>query len=196
MMKKLVKAYKTVLLCSLFFVGVATYAQQTDQSVRTYFPKGSLSLRTNVVPWLMLMPNAGFEYKASDNIGLIVDGTFARWSLDTANKYWHLWNVAPQVRYYMGKPKYNYVGLQYMMGEYNLTGTQGSYLGGGLTLGHQFDCGYNLLVDVGFSLGYLYLYDTEEYTRKNEINVRTKDKYSHGYWGPTGASITLVWKIN
>lgn len=195
-MNKQMKANKTVIFCILFFVSIVTYAQQSKQYSQTYFKKGSLSLRTNAVPWLMLMPNAGFEYKASNNIGLIVDGAFARWNLETANKYWHVWHVAPQARYYIGDPKYNYLGLQYMMGEYNLTGTQGSYMGGGLTLGHQFDCGHNLLVDVGFSLGYLYLYNTEEYTHKNGMNVRTKDKYSHGYWGPTGASITFVWKIN
>ncbi|MBK5720795.1 DUF3575 domain-containing protein [Dysgonomonas sp. Marseille-P4677] len=195
-MTNLMKMNKTVLLCILFFMSIAVYAQQPERSSQTYFEKGSLSLRSNAVPWLMLMPNAGFEYKPSDNIGLIVDGAFAHWSLNTTNKYWHLWNVAPQVRYYIGELKDNYLGLQYMMGSYNLTGKQGSYMGGGLTLGHQFDCGQNLLVDVGISLGYLYLYDTEEYTRKNNVNVRTKDKYSHGYWGPTSASITFVWKIN
>lgn len=195
-MNKQMRANKTVIFCILFFVSIVTYAQQSEQSLQTYFKKGSLNLRTNTIPWLMLTPNLGIEYKASDNIGLIVDGAFAQWSLNSANKYWHLWNVAPQARYYIGELKYNYLGLQYMIGEYNLTGTQGSYLGGGVTLGHQFDCGHNLLVDVGLSLGYLYLYDTEEYTRKNGMNVRTKDKYSRGYWGPTSASITFVWKIN
>lgn len=178
------------------FLCISVYAQQSEQPSQTLFKKGSLSLRTNTIPWLMLAPNLGIEYKASDNIGLIVDGAFAQWSLNSTNKYWHLWNVAPQARYYAGELKYNYLGLQYTMGEYNLTGKQGSYLGGALTLGHQFYCGHNLLVDVGLSLGYLYLYDTEEYAHKNGINIRTKDKYSHGYWGPTSASITFVWKIN
>lgn len=195
-MTKLMEAKKTILFCILLFAGLEIYAQQANQTSQTHFEKGSLALRTNTIPWLMLIPNVGFEYKASDNIGLIVDGAFSHWSLNITNKYWHLWNVAPQVRYYIGEPKYNYLGFQYTMGEYSLTGTQGSYLGGGLTLGRQFDCGHNLLVDVGLSLGYLYLYDTEEYTRKNGINIRTKDKYSHGYWGPTSASITFVWKIN
>lgn len=191
------KTKKIVLMmCTLFLIGGCIYAQKTHQPAETYFSKGSLSLRTNTIPWLMLMPNAGIEYKASDNIGLIVDGAYAHWSLNATNKYWHVWNVAPQVRYYTGISKDNYVGAQYTMGSYNLTGKQGDYMGGGLTLGHQFDCGRNLLVDVGLSLGYLYLYDTEEYIQKNGVNIRTKDKYSHGYWGPTGASITFVWKIN
>lgn len=191
-----IKVRQTVLICTLFFMGVVSYAQETTQSSQSYFPKGSLSLRTNIATWAMLMPNVGAEYKTSDNIGLLVEGTFARWNLSSTDKYWHIWNVAPQIRYYAESDKASYLGGQYTMGEYNLTGKQGCYLGGGLTLGHQFYCGYNILVDLGVSLGYLHLYDTEEYTRKNNVNIRTKDKYSHGYWGPIGASITFVWKIN
>lgn len=187
---------RSIILSLLFLLCITMDAQETRNTSQTYFSEGGFSLRTNTLPWLMLVPNAGFEYKVSDNIGLIFDGAFARWSLETSNKYWNIWNIAPQARYYMGKLKDNYVGAQYTMGEYNLTGTQGNYLGGGLTFGHQFDCGYNLLVDLGLSIGYLYLKDIEEYTRKDGVNISTRDKYSHGYWGPTGASITFVWKIN
>ncbi|MDU1891997.1 MAG: DUF3575 domain-containing protein [Dysgonomonas sp.] len=190
------KAKRIVFFYTLFFVCIISYAQETKQSSAAYLPKGSFSLRSNTVPWLLLVPNAGFEYKVSDNLGLIVDGAFARWSLNTTNKYWHIWNVAPQVRYYMGKAKNSYMGGQYTMGDYNLTGSQGSYMGGGLTLGHQFDCGHNLLVDLGLSLGYLYLYDKEEYTRINGENVRDGSKTSNGYWGLTGLNVTFIWKIN
>lgn len=187
---------KSIILFVLLFFHISLFAQKDEQLPQSFFPKGSLSFRSNAVPWLLLIPNVGFEYKVSDAVGVIVDGAYSKWNLDTSNKYWNVWNVAPQVRYYTGKFKDSYIGGQYMMGEYNLTGTQGNYLGGGLSLGHQFDCGHNLMVDLGLSLGYLYLFDTEEYSRKKEVNIRTRDKYSHGYWGPTGVSITFVWKIN
>lgn len=190
------KARKIMFLCTLFFVCIFSYAQEIKQSGLTYFSKGSLSVRSNSVPWLLLVPNLGIEYKASDNVGLIVDGAFAHWSLNTTNKYWHIWNVAPQVRYYVGKAKNSYIGGQYTMGDYNLIGNQGSYMGGGLTLGHQFYCSHNLFVDLGLSLGYLYLYDKEKYARINGENVRNGSKTSNGYWGPTGLNITFVWKIN
>lgn len=180
-----------LLLCFSFLS-----AQENTTTPDNYFPKGSMSLRTNSVPWLMLMPNLGAEYKASDNIGLVVDGSWAHWSLNTQNKYWRIWNVAPQVRYYTGKLKDNYIGLQYTMGEYNLTGNQGKYIGGGITLGHQFNCGKNLMVDLGISLGYLYLHDKEEYQRIDGHDYRTTPKSSHGYWGPTGLTVSFVWKIN
>jgi len=183
-----------VLLLTGLSIGI--YAQEKSLDESTYFPKGSFSLRTNAVPWLMLTPNIGVEYKASDNIGLLLDGGWAHWKLNTKNKYWRIWNVAPQMRYYSGKLKDNYIGLQYTMGEYNLSGYQGKYMGGGLTLGHQFYCGKNLMVDLGISLGYLYLHDKEEYNHINGHDYRMSGKTSHGYWGPTGATISFVWKIN
>lgn len=195
-MMNLMKTSKTVLLYILFFTGILSHAQEVKQSPPTYFPKGSLILRTNSLSWLMLKPGLGLEYKVSDNIGLIVDGAFSRRGRSVNDKYWHFCDLAPQVRYYAGEFKYNYLGVQYTMGEYNMTEIQGNYLGGGLTFGHQFDYGHNLSVDVGLSVGYLYLYDTEKYIRTSGGNIRTRDKYSHGYWGLTGASITLVWKIN
>lgn len=168
----------------------------STETLPSYSPKGSLSLRSNLASWLMLTPNLGIEYKATDNIGLLVDGSYAHWKLNTQNRYWRMWNVAPQMRYYTGSLKDSYLGIQYTMGEYNLTGDQGKYMGGGLTLGHQFYCGHNLMIDLGLSLGYLYLHDREEYQRIDGHDYRTKGKSSNGYWGPTGLSVTFVWKIN
>lgn len=184
---------------TLFFLlsfSIMFYGQSSVEELPTYSPKGSLSLRTNVVPWAMLMPNIGVEYKASDHIGLIAEGGWTHWSLNTPNKYWRMWNIAPQARYYFAEAKYNYIGVQYTMGEYNLTGRQGKYMGGGLTLGHQFYAGKNLMVDLGLSLGYLHLYDKEKYQRIDGHDYRDGRKTANGYWGPTGLSMTFVWKIN
>lgn len=183
----------------LFFLlagSLFMYGQSSIEPFPSCFHQGSLSIRTNVAPWLMLTPNIGVEYKVSDGVGILVDGGWAHWKLNTRNKYWRVWNVAPQVRYYAGSQADNYIGIQYTMGEYNLTGNQGRYMGGGFTLGHQFYCSRRLMVDLGLSLGYLYLHDKEEYERIDGYNYRTKVKSSHGYWGPTGLSISFVWKIN
>ena len=185
-----------LLILSLLFLPFMANAQNSTETEQTYSPKGSLSLRTNAATWLLLTPNLGIEYKATDRLGLLVDGGWAHWKLNTQNKYWRIWNVSPQVRYYTGTLKDNYIGLQYTMGEYNLTGSQGKYMGGGLTLGHQFDCGRNLMVDLGLSLGYLYLHDKEEYQRIDGHNYRSGKKTANGYWGPTGLTVSFVWKIN
>lgn len=180
----------------LLALSLYSYGQSSTKVLPTYSPKESISLRTNVIPWLMLTPNLGVEYKTSDHVSLIVDGGWAHWSLNTQNKYWRIWNLAPQARYYIGASKYNYIGAQYTMGEYNLTGNQGKYMGGGLTIGHQFYASKNLMVDLGFSLGYLHLYDKEKYQRIGGVDYRDGKKTANGYWGPTGISMTFVWKIN
>ena len=100
------------------------------------------------------------------------------------------------MRYYIGESKCNYIGGQYALGQYNLTGRQGKYMGGGLTLGHQFYAGTNLMVDLGVSVGYLHLYDKEKYHRVDGVDYRRSDKASNGYWGLTGLSMTFVWKID
>ena len=185
-----------VLCILLFALSLYSYGQRNTESLPTYSPKGSVSLRTNVGPWLMLTPNIGLEYKTSNRIGLIIEGGWAHWNLNTPNKYWRIWNIAPQARYYAGKFKDNYVGLHYTMGQYNLTGNQGKYMGGGPTLGHQFNPGKNLMVDLGLSLGYLHLYDKEKYQHIGGVDYQNGTKTANGYWGPTGISISLVWKIN
>lgn len=186
---------KITLLC-LFSCTLLHAQSQKNPPEADYSSKGSISLRSNVVPWMILMPNAGIEYKPSNQVGFIVDGGWMRWSMNTADKYWHMWNVAPQVRYYAGESKYNYIGTQYTMGEYNFEGSQGKYLGGGLTLGHQFYVSKNLMVDLGFSMGYLHLYNKEEYNHIDGHDYRRGKKTSRGYWGPTGLSLTFVWKVN
>lgn len=179
-----------LLSCSLL------YGQSSNESLPSYSPKGSLSLRSNIVSWLILTPNVGIEYKTSDYIGLLVDGGWAHWNVNMTNRYWRMWNISPQMRYYSAESKYNYIGLQYTIGQYNLTGNQGKYTGGSLTLGHQFYAGKNLMIDLGFSFGYLYVYGKEEYKRIDSIDYRISNKTANGYWGPTGLSVALVWKIN
>ncbi len=190
------KTKKIGLLFYLLLLGSIVIAQDIQQTLPTYFPKGSVNLRTNSISWLCLVPSLGIEYKTSDHIGLLIDGAYAHWNLNTANEYWCIWNVSPQIRYYTGNEKGSYIGGKYTMGDYNFTGKQGNFMGGGFTLGHQFEFGKNILVDLGLSIGYLYLYDKEKYTRINGVNVRNGSKTSNGYWGPIGANATFVWKIN
>lgn len=185
---------KLTLLCLL--ACTLLHAQNQDFQSTTYLPKGSLSLRSNVIPWLILMPNAGMEYKPSDRVGLIVDGGWMRWNMKMTDKYWRMWNVAPQIRYYVGASKNSYIGAQSTMGEYNFTGSQGVYMGGGLSLGHLFYAGKNLMVDLGLSLGYLHLSKKEDYKHIDGKNYRDSQRTSNGYWGPTNLSMTFVWKIN
>ena len=179
----------------LLALSLYSYGQGNTQSSPDYSPKGSLSLRTNLIHWVMLTPNLGVEYKAAGRIGLIAEGGWAHWNLNSPNKYCRMWNIAPQARYYMGEDRRGYIGAQYTMGEYNLLGGQGRYKGAGLTLGRQFYAGKNLMVDLGLSLGYLYLCDKEKYQRTNGHDYLTGGKKYHGDWGAKGRFFAFVWEI-
>lgn len=184
------------LLLAIGLICQSSFSQTPEQE--TYFPKGSLSIRTNMVSWLALTPSLGVEYKPSDNIGILFDGAFSHWGADHSKFIWRLWNIAPQVRTYLGKDKCNYIGLQYSMGEYNLQQRQGKYMGGGIVLGHQFYQTERFLVDVGITFGYYYISSKEKYRYCYDggVNYRVNCKTSNGYWGPTSASISFVWKVN
>lgn len=180
----------------LFFLCLLSVSLSAQEQLSESFPKGSLNLRTNVVPWLTLMPNVGVEYKIKDRVGLLIDGGWMHWNFDTRDKYWRAWNISPQVRYYTGANGDSYIGAKFIVGEYNLLGEQANFQGGGLSLGHQFYCGKNLSVDIGIALGYARMYNREKYERVEYKNKFLGKKPSRNYWGPIGANITFVWRIN
>ncbi len=160
------------------------------------FSKGSVSLRTHVLPWTFLIANAGVEYKPTESVGLLVDGAFTHFDAGKNKLFWRLWHVSPQLRLYTGAQKAFYGGAAYIIGEYNYSGRQGNYQGGGLALGKQWYCNKNLLVDTGITLGYLHLYNREKYMSVENTYYRQESLKERNYWGPVGATIALVWKIN
>lgn len=191
---------KLLIPALLLILSVYSYGQSNTEPLPSYFPKGSLSLRTNVAYWAILTPNLGIEYRFSDNYSLLADGTWSHWDWKNDSRRWRNWSVNPQIRRYLGSGKDSYVGLAYNVGEYNLnlsgTGKQANFMGGSLTLGHQFYAGKNLLVDIGFSGGYLHIYNKDKYEHINGVDVYIYKGRSHGYWGLTGFNISFVWKIN
>ena len=69
-------------------------------------------------------------------MGIAVNGTWASWSWDDKNRRYALWEVAPEVRWYLGKEKRGYIGAMYKAGQFNYklseTGRQGDLMGGGI----------------------------------------------------------------
>ncbi|MVZ62194.1 DUF3575 domain-containing protein [Sphingobacterium humi] len=185
-----------LILLFLFSV-LLSLAQEQPTKASNSFPGKSFSLRTNLPTWLLAMPSLGIEYKTSDRTALIVDGVYAHWNFKRkeADRFWHFWNVAPQVRRYVNADCSTYVGLQYSMGRYNLSSQQGEYLGGGFTFGKQYYAGKNLLIDLGLSLGYLKISTRESYRQIDGEFYRNKSKQNRNYYGPTSLSVNLVRKF-
>lgn len=185
------------LVCLFFTTCFLSNAQRACYSVaHTYSSESSISLRSNLASWLILTPSIGAEYKSTDRLGLILDTSWIQLDLEnTKYKYWRMWNVSPQLRYYLGRNLNYYMGAQYSVGGYNVSGKLGNYMGGGLTTGHQFYIGRNLLFDLGVSLGYLNFYNTIRFKRIEGVNYQVSEKYSSSHYGLTGVSMSLVWKI-
>ena len=156
-----------------------------------------LSLRANLLRWATLTPDLGVEWRISPSWGIAVNGSWTSWSWSDKDRRYALWEVAPEVRYYMGEKKAWYLGAMFKAGQFNYkfseTGKQGDLMGGGITAGYQLRLNKALDLDFNLGLGYLNA-DYEKYEVIDGVRVRrgngTKD-----WWGPINAGVTLVWKI-
>lgn len=189
------KTYTIFLL--LIITSFKCYAQEDQSSINSFSAK-SLTLRTNIPTWFLAVPSLGIAYKISDRVEIATDGAISTWNFKRKSKsnYWKNWNISPQIRTYINTDRSTYLGVQYSVGQYNLSKEQGNYTGGGLSIGKQYYAGKNLLIDLGLTLGYLKLSDREKYIEENNTFYRIERKNDHYYWGPTALSIRLVRKVN
>ena len=99
----------------------------------------SFSLRANLLHWATLTPDLGLEWRISPVVGIMVNGSWTSWSWNNADRRYALWEVAPELRWYMGKERRGYLGAMYKAGQFNYklsgTGRQGDLMGGGITGG-------------------------------------------------------------
>lgn len=156
-----------------------------------------LSLRANLLRWATLTPDLGVEWRICPSWGIAVNGSWTSWTWSDKDHRYALWEVAPEVRYYMGEKKAWYLGAMFKAGQFNYklseTGKQGDLMGGGITAGYQLRLNKALALDFNLGLGYLNA-DFEKYEVIDGVRVRhgneTKD-----WWGPINAGVTLVWKL-
>ena len=156
-----------------------------------------LSLRANLLRWATLTPDLGVEWRICPSWGIAVNGSWTSWTWSDKDHRYALWEVAPEVRYYMGEKKAWYLGAMFKAGQFNYklseTGKQGDLMGGGITAGYQLRLNKALALDFNLGLGYLNA-DFEKYEVIDGVRVRrgneTKDR-----WGPINAGVTLVWKL-
>ena len=156
-----------------------------------------LSLRTNLLRWATLTPDLGLEWRISPSVGIMVNGSWTSWTWNDNARRYALWEVMPEVRWYLGEKKAWYVGAMFKAGQFNYklsgTGRQGDLLGGGITGGYQLRLNKALALDFTLGLGYLNA-DTERYDVIDGVRVRSGNETKH-WIGPINAGVTLVWKL-
>ena len=164
---------------------------------RTGNIRGGFAFRFNLLRWATLTPDLGIEWRISPSWGLLVNGSWTSWSWNDKDRRYALWEVMPEVRYYIGSSKAWYLGAMFKTGEFNYklseTGRQGDLMGGGITAGYQLRLGKALALDFGIGLGYLNA-DFEKYEVIDGVRVRRGNE-TKDWWCPINAGVTLVWKM-
>lgn len=204
---------KTVLLCTCFVIGLLpSFGQTPDGSPQVIFRfvegkdmfyvpwngnGGSLALRANLLRWATLSPDLGIEWRISPSVGILVNGSWTSWSWDDKNRRYALWEVAPEVRWYLGEREAWYLGVMGKVGHFNYkfseTGRLGDIVGGGLTGGYMLRLNDAFSLDFGLGIGYLRA-DYDEYVVIDNVRVRSGEG-SKNWWGPIHAGVTLVWTL-
>ena len=155
------------------------------------------SLRANLLRWATLTPDLGVEWRICPSWGIAVNGSWTSWTWSDKDHRYALWEVAPEVRYYMGEKKAWYLGAMFKAGQFNYklseTGKQGDLMGGGITAGYQLRLNKALALDFNLGLGYLNA-DFEKYEVIDGVRVRRGNE-TKDWCGPINAGVTLVWKL-
>ena len=156
-----------------------------------------LSLRANLLRWATLTPDLGLEWRICPSWGILVNGSWTSWSWNGKDRRYALWEVMPEVRYYIGKEKRGYLGAMFKTGEFNYklsaTGKQGDLMGGGITGGYLLRLNKALSLDFSVAIGCLHA-DYEKYEVTDGVRVR-RGTETKNWWGPVNAGVTLVWKL-
>ena len=155
------------------------------------------SLRANLLRWATLTPDLGVEWRICPSWGIAVNGSWTSWTWSDKDHRYALWEVAPEVRYYMGEKKAWYLGAMFKAGQFNYklseTGKQGDLMGGGITAGYRLRLNKALNLDFNLGLGYLNA-DFEKYEVIDGVRVRRGNE-TKDWCGPINAGVTLVWKL-
>ena len=156
-----------------------------------------LFLRANLLRWATLTPDLGLEWRICPSCGIAVNGSWTSWTWSDKDRRYALWEVAPELRYYMGEKKAWYLGAMFKAGQFNYklseTGKQGDLMGGGITTGYQLRLNKALTLDFNLGLGYLNA-DFEKYEVIDGVRVRCGNE-TKNWCGPINAGVTLVWKL-
>ena len=181
---------------------VARQAEQHQEITATPLESPSsahyhFALRANLLRWATLTPDLGLEWRVHPSWGILVNGSWTSWTWSDKDRRYALWEVAPEVRYYMGEKKAWYLGAMFKAGQFNYklseTGKQGDLMGGGITAGYQLRLNKALDLDFNLGLGYLNA-DYEKYEVIDGVRVRRGNE-TKDWWGPINAGVTLVWKL-
>jgi ribosomal protein L25 (general stress protein Ctc) len=166
-------------------------------------PAGELSgfsLRTNLLLWLAAVPNIGAEYRPTNSFGILLNGGWNHWAWKDGYGQDRTFFLQPEARYYIGKRKSFFVGLEGHFGQFDFKfgkekdGAQGNFAGGGITGGYRLSLSRAFDLDFSLGLGYTRI-DYETYYRSNDVFVRREGGLRKNFFGPSQAGVSLIFKL-
>lgn len=163
----------------------------------TYANGYRFALRANLLRWATFTPDFGLEWRLGYNWGILVNGTWTSWNWKDKDRHYALWEVNPEIRYYMCKKKRGYLGGMYQMGSFSYKlseiGKQGDLYGVGMTGGYRLELNRVFSLDFSLALGYTH---ADYWKYRVEGGVRVKNSYQEkNYWGVNHLGVMLVWKL-
>ena len=172
-----------------------------------------MSLRTNMLYDLGLVPNIGADFYLGKNFSLSAFWTYAWWKTDRKHWYWRTYGGDINLRYWLGKAAHekplqgHHVGVYGQVFTYDFE-VGGKGIMGGKPRGDIFDkCNFIVAAEYGYSLpitrrlnidfsaafGYMGG-EYREYEPIDNCYVWQTTKERH-YFGPTKVEVALVWLI-
>lgn len=184
-----IQVFVMVLVFGSVFGSGANLAAQSETSLPI-----PLYFRANLLRWATLTPDLGIEWRINPQWAILENTSYTSWSWDRTNHRYALWEVAPEVRCYLGEKRNWYVGAMYKVGSFNYnisgSGKQGDIMGGGMTGGYMLSLGKRLSIDFGLGLGYIHA-KYEHYKVVDKVRVR-QGNGNRNWFGPVSAGITFV----
>ena len=77
------------------------------------------ALRANLLRWATLTPDLGLEWRVHSSWGILANGSWTSWTWNDNARRYALWEVMPEVRWYLGEKKAWYVGAMFKAGQFN-----------------------------------------------------------------------------
>lgn len=191
----------SILIAAIFILIPFTGRGEEKDGFQTEAPQSGLNqglrLKSNLLPWLIAIPNLGLEYEVADKWSLALEGWFCPWKL---SKRYSVKTVAllPEARYWIrSNKKGSFFNLHFDIAWYNVRANNYRYqdvsyplFGGGIGYGYRVEInqrwGFEFEIGAGVA--------NTKYDRYYNIpNGALKDTRKTIYWGIDRAAISVTY---
>ncbi len=164
-----------------------------------------MSVKTNMLYDLALVPNVEVEFYLGGNVSLNADWMYSWWKTDVYHYYWRIYGGDLGLRYWLGRASrkkpltWHHIGAfaqivtyDFELGDRGIQGPKWSY-GGSLEYGFSLPVAERLNLDFTLGAGYI----TGKYYEYIPIDEHYvwQATYNRQYFGPTKLEVSLVYLI-